>query len=214
MSFINPVKYGRMESETSKSKTYSPEPSDVIVAPYDGMVYDVSQSKCDGYIKIAHLLNGNIFYSEICGVDKGIYVATNVNVKKGDVIGAAGGKPVNYEIKDSGDNKVSLAPFFSGGIEKTTEPKKDKDQDKGLGKPEKEKEKEKLSTDDDLNKKEKKSWDFSNIEKPKDLPNLFTSLMLTPFYALEKGLTSKKKKETKEEEQLQEQLNKIKRLLK
>ena len=62
MTFIKPIKYGSLTSETSKKHIYTPDVTDTIIAPYDGVITDVNQSKCDGFIQISHLLNGKVFY--------------------------------------------------------------------------------------------------------------------------------------------------------
>jgi hypothetical protein len=218
MSFVNPIKYGKLTNSSSKTYTYTPEKTDSILAPFDGVVSNVDYSKCDGFIQISHLMNGKVFYSEICGVNKNIYVGGGMDVKKGDVIGNCGGKDITFEVKDGNKEKVSIAPFF---IEKTELDKDNKNiSDKDNKKePEKElekniekknKKKEKEPTDDD----DKKRWDFTGYNPSKPLPNLFTSLLLTPFAAIEAGLKPSKKKTNEDEEKLNEEIQKIKKLIK
>jgi septal ring factor EnvC (AmiA/AmiB activator) len=218
MNFINPIKYGKLTDESSKTYTYTPEADDSIVAPFDGVVTLVDNKKCDGFIQISHLINGKVFYSEICGANKNIFVGGGMDVKKGQTIASCGGKNVTFEIKDGNKDKVSISPFMLG-LSQTqkdnTEKKKELEKEK---EPKKEKESEKQNNkkkeDDLLNKKEKKGWDLTNPKDPKELPNLFTSLMLTPFAFIEKGLKPKKKEMEEEEEKLNEEILKIKKLLK
>ena len=55
---------------------------------------------------------------------------------------------------------------------------------------------------------------FNKPQRSEGITNLFTSLMLTPFAFIEKGLKPKKKEMEEEEEKLNEEILKIKKLLK
>jgi hypothetical protein len=217
MNFIDPIKYGKLTDESSKTYTYTPEADDSIVAPFDGVVTLVDKGKCDGFIQISHLINGKVFYSEICGANKNIFVFVGggMDVKKGQTIATCGGKNVTFEIKDGNKDKISISPFMIGL------PQKQKDDTQKKKEPEKEKENtnkkkefEKNKEVDSLNKKEKKGWDLTTPKDPKELPNLFTSLMLTPFAFIEKGLKPKKKENYEEDEKLNEEIQKIKKMIK
>ena len=214
MNFIDPIKYGRLTNDSSKTYVYTPEADDSIVAPFDGVVTAVDYKKCDGFVQISHLINGKIFYSEICGANKNIFVGSGMDVKKGQTIASCGGKNVTFEVKDGNKDKVSISTFMKG----LPEPKKDdtekKKEPENKKESEKKKESDKKKEEDFLDKKEKKGWDLTNPKDPKELPNLFTSLMLTPFAFIEKGLAPKKKQTDEEEERLNEEIQKIRKMIK
>lgn len=221
MGFKKPIKYGRLTNESPKKYTYTSDSSDVILAPYDGVVYDVDIRKCDGYIQLAHMVNNNLMYSEICGVNKSIFVASGVDVKQGDILGHAGNNEVTFEIKDSNKNPLRIEPFFidvdidnkDKDIDK--DDKKDSNNNKETDNKQQTKKEPKRKEEPDPNKednKEKKKWNFNR--QPEEVPDLFGSLLLTPLDFVNKALTYKgKKKETKEEE-LNEEIKRMKQLLK
>ena len=60
-----------------------------------------------------------------------------------------------------------------------------------------------------MDDKDKKKWDFNR--KLDDIPDLFGSLLLTPLDIVNKAFTFKKKKK---EEELNEEIKRMKRLLK
>jgi hypothetical protein len=219
MTFINPVKYGHLTNETTKQYTYTSEFSDSIVAPFDGLINDVRHDKCDGFIQISHLIKNEVIYSNICGANKTIYVSTGMNVRKGDVIAVCGNSQVTYEIKNSNNEKLPIPPFFDknndykGDEKEKKEPKRD---DKKKEEPIKDdkKDNKKNKTKEPKDYSEKKGLDFTDMRIPKEIPNLFQTLLLTPFSVIEKGLKSKKKETKEEEEKLQEELIRIKKLLK
>lgn len=214
MSFVKPIKYGTLTSDSSKTFVYTPEQNDQIVAPFDGVITDTNLNKCGGFIQLSHLIGGKLIYSEICGVNKNILVGSGMEVKKGEVIGQCGGKDVTFEVKDSNKDKITIAQFFSTKSEVEKNKKEDETKKSDDSKKKEEKKKQEKNQEDNLNEpKDKKGWDWKNPRNPKELPNLFTSLMLTPFTMIEKGLTSKKKENKEEDEKLNEELKRIKKLL-
>jgi len=220
MNFIKPIKYGKLIDESPKKYTYESDTSDTIIAPYNGVIYDTDTGKCEGFVQIAHLVDKKVIYSEICGINRNIYVSNNLEVKQGDIIGHCGGNKVTFEIKDSNKRNIKIEPFFADTFEKNTEPEKDKGLEKDK-EPKKEKEglkkePEKEPKKEDPNKnvdgdKDKKKWDFNR--KLEDVPDLFGSLLLTPLDIVNKAFTPKKKKETSEEE-LKEEIKRMKQLIK
>lgn len=211
MKFIKPIKYGKLIDESPKKYIYQADTTDTIIAPYDGVIYETDKSKCDGFVQIAHLIDKKIIYSEICGVNRNIFVGNNTEVKQGDTIGQCGGNNVTYQVKDSNRDTIKIEPFFIGKIEKEPEKeglKKEKESEKekeGLKKEPKKEDPNKNVVDD----KDKKKWDFNR--KLDDIPDLFGSLLLTPLDIVNKAFTFKKKKK---EEELNEEIKRMKRLLK
>ena len=213
--FINPVKYGKLLSiSIGKKYVYEPESDDRIIAPYDGVVNEIDNSKCNGFIRLQHYVNGNIYYSEICGINSSdILISIGMKVSQGEMLSKCGSENIIYEIKDSRYEKLPLMTFFTLSSNKKEDTKKEENKKEENKKEENKKEENKKEE----NKKEenKKGWkpDFS---KKIMLPDLFTTALLTPIDFANKALSSYKgKKETKEDdEKLMEEIKRIKQLLK
>lgn len=204
MNFIKPVKYGKLIKDNPKTYTYFAEPSDSIVAPISGVVYNVDQNKCDGFIQLAHLIDKTIYYSEICGINGTIFVANGMDVKQGDILAHTSNREVQFEIKDSNLSKTKIEPFFlKSEPEKTKEPKVDDSKKEPKKKEEEEK-----------NKKEKFEPESTDLSKrSKELPDLFTSLLLTPIDIANKAFTFKKKEKETKEEELNEEIKRFRKLI-
>jgi len=214
--FISPVKYGKLLSiSIGKKYVYEPESNDRIIAPYDGVVNEIDNSKCNGLIRLQHYVNGNIYYSEICGINSSdIFISIGMKVSQGEMLSKCGNENIIYEIKDSRYEKLPLMTFFTLSSNKKEDTEKEENKKEEKKKEENNKEEKKK---EENNKEEnKKGWkpDFS---KKIMLPDLFTTALLTPIDFANKALSSYKgKKETKEEddEKLMEDIKRIKELLK
>ena len=206
MKFEKPVLHGREKTIREKKIIYEPASDDYIVAPYDGIideVYEGLRENRNGFIKIKHSVNGETYYSEITGL-KDIKTQRGVDVRKKEKLARTGSYDVEYEIKNRSNDKVSLGPFFTGAMGETGS-KELKKSDSGSSKSE---------TDDNGGGKGYKP-PYRKIEK---VPDLFTSLFLSPINLAYKALTDfpgkKDKKETSEEEKLNEEIKRIRQLLK
>ena len=189
----------KSESINSKNKTLSedfinPKPSyfsSKIVAPYDGDVVEVDPSVCDGKIKIKHNINGLYYFSEFCNVNR-IQVRQGEFVRKNENIGDLGDNSLKVHVYDNNGNKYPISKFI-------------KDSDK---KPE---EKSKYETEDKVEYK-----DNSRSEYPGEFTLPINTLLtpLTIFNDMMSYKGKKKKKKVEEDEKINEEIDRIKELLK
>lgn len=189
----------KSESVNSRNKTLSedfinPKPSyfsSKIVAPYDGDVVEVDPSVCDGKIKIKHNINGLYYFSEFCNVNR-IQVRQGEFVRKNENIGDLGDNSLKVHVYDNNGNKYPISKFI-------------KDSDK---KPE---EKSKYKTDDKVEYK-----DNSRSEYPGEFTLPINTLLtpLTIFNDMMSYKGKKKKKKVEEDEKINEEIDRIKELLK
>jgi len=198
MSFAHPIKFGRLTKEKNKEYFYTPDITDNVIAPYDGVIYDVDKNKCDGFIKIQHNFEDQIVYSEICGVNKGIGVTINRPIYKGELLGHCGGNELKLKISDGHNYLPICCPFF----EVKNENKKDEKENK-----KDEKEKKKVTT----------VTTTKNPSKYDDALNIWDATILAPFEFVTNALMAKDKKKEKDDDdknKLNEEIKRIRQLLK
>jgi hypothetical protein len=211
VNFILPVKFGRLIHQ--ENKTYIIEPDrgfDWIIAPYDGQIMEYSDIEVDGYtgfLRLSHYINGKMYYSEIRGFGgiNGLPPRRTNITKKQELTKIGNSKEIKYQIKDENKNKLDIALFFGGSI--GDDEKKDN------------KSNNKTSSDKGSDDKDTSSNDYGSKYKPKidKVPDLFTPLLLAPIDFVHNALTDfpkKGKKETSEEEELNEEIKRIRQLLK
>jgi hypothetical protein len=194
--FINPAPYGYRENKSTDKKAYfSSYPNEKIVAPYDGIVVKSDPNECGGNIVIQHIIKGENFFSEFCQVGR-ITALSGARVLKSDIIGFFGSNPVEFIISDSRKNKMNINDFYSSKMFDNKSNKEDK------------KEKEEKKKDKDLEYKKKS-------EEPV-LYDTFLDAFLTPFTLMGKPFKGDMfKKQTNEEfKRLEEEVKRIKTLLK
>jgi hypothetical protein len=194
MSFIKPIKNGRLKDKRGKTWVYDPSSYDDVLSPYDGVVDFIDPNLKDGTVRFAHNINDKIFFSELEGV-KDFAIHTNMKVGAGEKIGKPSGNEVKLEIMDKNKDKVDPKSFFDGSIfdsSSKTEKKTDK-----------------VTTTTTTRYKN----DYNTNIRDEDLPNLFSTMMLTPLHIINKAFSSKKKEE-KEQEELNEEIKRIRQLLK
>jgi hypothetical protein len=189
MIFISPIKFGRLTKEEKKEYIYTSDSTDNVIAPYDGIIYDVDTNKCDGFIKIKHNFGGQFVFSEICGVNKGIFVTINRPVQKGEMLGYCGGNELKLKISDGRDYLPICCPFFE---KKTAKNKKEEN---------KKEENKKVTT-----------TTRKNPNKDDNAFNIWDATILAPFDFISRALMAKNKK--KDDEELNEEIKRIKELLK
>lgn len=192
--FELPVSGGRPSDLSSKEISISTHQGNLVRSPYDGVVQSVDVNDCGGNVKIKHIVGNDVYHSNICEVNR-ITVNKGDNLRKGSSLGIAGNKDLRYSILDNRNQKVRLKPFFEGI-------------DSGTSKDEKKKEKED-------GKKKEDSLDTSQIGLPTDgsFHDTFLKTMLFPFTAADKAF-GKNFKPVMENKILQEEVNRIKQLLK
>jgi hypothetical protein len=184
-----PINGSRIDtSHTSKTITVGTNPMDVIRAPYHGTVVDM-KGNC---ITIQHDVNGEEIYSKICKVHRP-QVSYNNSLKKNEIIGYGGNEDIEYSILNSRGSSVNVQPYLKG-IDDVKDKKDVKDIE---------------------NKKKKKIEPSVDTKKPA-MANIFTDVLLSPLGLAhklgKKGLNKLTGK--KEDDQLNEEINRIKQLLK
>ena len=192
-----------------------------IYSPYVGVVNSVYDDKCEGYIEIKHEIEDSIYYSTFCNVDKKV-VGRGDKVRTGDLIGYTKEKETDVIytlIKDR--NKVNPSNFFRNDKFIGKKDDKDKSDDKDV------KSKKTDKKGDTKTNNVKDTTSKKGTSGKGDSGNFLTTLMLSPLNLvgnkLEKGsdsvkdefknITTLKSKKKKEEESLNEELKRIKRLL-
>lgn len=206
--FIIPIVGGRVSGEKSRLMTISSFRDSKVLSTYDGIVTQVDPNVCNGFIQIEHDINDVPYFSNFCNVGR-IMVGRRLPVSQGETIGYLGDESLEYSIVDDNDDKQSLSNFFKRENRETS---KEVDSNKS----------------DDKDKTDK----IKSVELPKDnyvdrtqgkdvgFHSLMKNALVAPFHVtdfLEKkrlnNVESRKNKK-KEEEKLNEELNRIKQLLK
>ena len=192
-----------IKTETVKKNTkiinenfINPQPnpnSSTIVSPYDGDVVETDPSVCNGKIRIKHNLNALSYYTEFCNVNR-IKVRTGEFIRQNEVIGDLGDNNLKVYVYDNAGKKHSVSEFIKTSDKKLENPKKEKWVDK---------EEDRRYYDD-----------YDN----NDLPGMYTlpiNTLLTPLTIFNNMMSYKgKKKKVEEDEKINEEINRIKRLLK
>ena len=200
-NFDVPVSGGRVDDSNSKEIVISSYQGNLVRAPYEGVVEKMDPNHCGGYIKIQHNVNGKQYYSSFCEVNR-ITVNKGDNIRKGNSIGIMGDKDITYSVLDSSNRKINSKPFFNG-IDNTS---KDNKTDKTKKEP-------KVS-----NKDTSSSFRDLGVPKNDNGQDIFTATGLAPFNLLDKLLKIKpvplNKESVIEDKVLQEEVDRIKQLLK
>ena len=206
MKFINPVPYGNIDNFLSSSKVMvmNSYPNQKIVAPFNGLINNVDLSEKS--IEIEHNVNGSKVYSKINGIVNP-YVNKGYKVSQNDIIGFVGDEPIKYSITDRMGFKQNLDSFFKDLTNKKQTGDDEKKQKEVDSKEKENKEKEKLSID-------------LGLSKDEQLPGLYRGMMnlfAAPFSVVGsalKGNLIKRKKSEEKEEKINEDIQRIKKLIK
>jgi hypothetical protein len=164
---------------------------EITISSYQG---NLIRSPYDGVVESVDIndCGGNVKIKHIVGNDvfhsnlcevNRITVNKGDNLRKGSSLGIAGDKDLKYSILNSRNQKVRLETFFNGIDTKTSEKKKEKEKEK--------------------NKQSSNTSTFHDS---------FIKSMLFPFGAVEK-LLGGKSKPVSENKILQEEIERIKKLL-
>jgi hypothetical protein len=180
-------------NQTLSENFINPKPnffSSKIVAPYDGDVVEVDPSVCDGKIRIKHRINGLAYFTEFCNVNRPS-VRTGESVRQNETIGDLGNNSLKVNVYDNNGTKYPISKFI-------------KDSDK---KPE-----EKVKT------KTKRNSDYDSDYSDSKYPGEYTlpiNALLTPLTIFNDMMSYKgKKKKVEEDEKINEEIDRIKELLK
>lgn len=186
MKFSNPIPGSKVKTSAfSKTVELSSFPNDSVLSPYDGIVVDYNPSTCGGYMKIKHVINNEVYFSEFCNLVSSGALFSGSKVREGQTIGQIGTNNIEFTIIDSNGTKQNVVDFLSGVSKKDSEKNKKYD--------------------------EYKSYDSGN-KKVDSVSNTLLKGMLFPFGML--GSVLKKRDEKKKDEQLSEEIQRIKKLLK
>lgn len=200
MKFLNPAPFGNIDnfSSSSKKMTIESYPNEKIVAPYHGVI--TLSDPSSKTIEIEHNIDGTKYYSKITEVEK-FYVNQGHKVMQNDFLGVFGNTPITYSITDDSGNSQNLDYFFNDyGGKKETENKIEKN---------------------DKEKKEKTKLNIDlGLSTDKKLPVLYRGMMnifAAPFSIAGspfRGNLFKKSKSKDENEKINEDIKRIKTLLK
>jgi hypothetical protein len=199
IQFVNPVSGSRFNRiPGSKSVKITPNYGTPIVSPYRGVVTEVQNSG----VTITHNINNVLYHSHFKGIHRP-QVGVNVPLRQGESFAYGDDNDIEYSILDDNGKKLDVMMFINGFDNNsntrttTNDPDKDKNKDKNKN-------------------KNKKPIELS--DKP-PLHDFFTDILLSPLNLihkpLKKGLDKLKGiKDDDEDENLNEEINRIKKLLK
>ena len=182
IQFINPISGSRItDIPGSKSVMLTPNYGSPIVSPYKGLVYNINNDT----IIIQHSLTNQYVYSKFKGINR-FQVGVNVPLKQGESFAYGDTTDIEYSILDENGKKMSVMPFFNG-IDDETNKKYDK-------------------KDDDKNKK----GTTPTIPGKSYTADFLTHLALKPFELIHNKLRPKTDEEKEESERKKEEARKKK----
>ena len=201
IQFVNPIAGSIITNiPGSKSVNIMANYGSPIVSPYNGVVSDINNDD----VTISHNINNQIVYSKFSGINRP-QVGINVPLKQGESFAYCDSTDIKYTILDDNGGKMNVGPFFNGI-------------DDGTSKPSDEKEKEPKKTSED---------EFGKDPKPNKsyISDFLAHLALKPFDVIHNKIRPKtssekqKEKEDKdkkesEKQKVNEEINRIKQLLK
>lgn len=203
IQFVNPISGSKItDIPGSKSVNITANYGSPIVSPYKGIVSDITNDA----VTISHNINNQTVYSKFSGINRP-QVGINVPLKQGESFAYCDTTDIKYTILDSNGEKMNATPFFNGIDDGTSKPSD-----------EKEKEKEpKKSSEDEFGKDPKHNKSY--------ISDFLAHLALKPFDVIHDKIRPKtaaekqKEKEDKdkkesEKQKVNEEINRIKQLLK
>ena len=199
IQFINPVSGSRMMNiPGSKSIKLSPGYGTPIVSPYDGVVEDVENDS----VTISHNVNNQNVYSKFSGIHRP-QVGINVPLRQGETLAYGDATDIEYSVIDDNGRKVSVVPYFQGINPNTTT---NNHTTSNYGD----------DDNDDGEKKKEKNDRPKPIAGKSYIADFLSDIALTPFKfvhkPMQKGLN--KLSGVKDDDNLNEEINRIKELLK
>lgn len=196
MSFTKPAADGRIDEKKERYVSFSTSEDSKVVAPYNGYVTDIKKNNNDTEIIIKHEIDNKTIYSGIGGI-KTVKTHTGERVYKGDIIGFSS-RVIYLRFYDSSFTIIKN-PFkiFDSGSVSDTNVSDSKD------------------SKEDSKKKEKVEVPKLSTNSKKDRPALyqgFLKAITAPLWIAGAALKGDKEKEKKEK--LDEEIQKIKTLIK
>lgn len=208
IKFSNPIPGSKIKkSAFSKTVELFSFPNDSVVAPYAGIIVSYDPNNCGGKMKIKHVVNNEIYFSIFCNLISSSSFFSGVQIREGQTIGSLGTNNLEYTIKNSQGDEQDVEEFLLGSFFNKNKETKEKTPKKIEIKP-----------SDELDDKTSNS-----------LSNALLTGMLFPFGMISSTLEKNKKKDEigrkeKEEErkkkedelknQVSEEIQRIKQLLK
>ena len=205
--FINPAPYGEMKYEDFKTVKLISYPDSKLVAPYEGVVSEPLNPPCKDFIRIEHKLEDRKVYSLFCDVGK-VAVSNKDKVRQGQMIGKFSDDKIDYFILDDNNKKTQIVSFFEKKVDPVKKEKEGKEKE-GKEKENKDKEgKDKKQNNDNEKNKKRTSTGESGIE------NVFLDALLLPFSLVHSGAKKITGDSDEKDKKLQENIEKIKKLIK
>jgi len=191
IQFVKPVNGSRLNSILgSKSVKITPSYGTPIVSPYKGVVSEVVN---DGVV-ITHTINNKKYYSNFKGIHRP-QVGVNVPLKQGESFAYGNNTDIEFSILDDNGRKLDVMTFINGFDDGTTTTNPDKNKEK--------------------NKNKNKEI---NLTDTPPLHDFFTDILLSPLNLihkpLKKGMDKLKGKNDDDDDKINEDINRIKQLLK
>jgi hypothetical protein len=213
VKFYPPTTDANLDTSKFKRWTYTPYRNGVdVYAPFDGKIYGVDKKK--GLVKIKHFFSKDTYTTKFYELGD-IYKSNGDTVRMGEIIGKTSSSPFSMEIVDSGNLEQLITPFFTGSVNLRTEPKQEKNVSKEKEIQIKDKEtSDKFEKQKEKNKKEKYEHGLKTYE-PGKLSLLDVGLV--PFHLLGMAgtyLQNRMKRKKAEKENLEEEVQRIKQLIK
>ena len=213
VKFYPPTTDANVDTSKFKRWIYTPYRNGIdVYAPFDGKVYGVDKKK--GLVKIKHFFSKDTYTTKFYELGD-IYKSNGDTVRRGEIIGKTSSSPFSIEIVDSGNLEQLITPFFTGSVNLQTDTKPS--QEKEVSKEKELKIKDKESFDKFENEK-KKSDKYDTGLKTYDPGKLsLLDVGLVPLHLLGMAgtyLKNRMKKKQAEKENLEEEVQRIKQLLK
>ena len=196
IQFINPVSGSRMiDIPGSKSSKLSPGYGTPIVSPYDGVVENVGNDS----ITILHNVNNQNVYSKFSGIHRP-QVGVSVPLRQGETLAYGDSTDIEYSVMDDNGRKVSVVPYFQGINPNTTTNNRTTS---NYG-------------DDDGEKKKEKNDRPKPIAGKSYIADFLSDIALSPFKVIHKPMQKglNKLSGVKDDDSVNEEINRIKQLLK
>jgi hypothetical protein len=90
---------------SNKTLVFDSSPNQTIYNPFDGMVKELSDTKCGGYIKILHSLSDRKLESSFCNVGSiARTLSKNQKISSGKPIGETSNEKLKLTISENGSN--------------------------------------------------------------------------------------------------------------
>ena len=193
IQFINPVSGSRMiDIPGSKSIKLSPGYGTPIVSPYDGVVENVGNDS----VTISHNVNNQNVYSKFSGIHRP-QVGVSVPLRQGETLAYGDSTDIEYSVMNDNGRKVSVLPYFQGINPNTTTTNTNT-----------------TSNDDEKNKE--KNDRPKPIQGKSYIADFLSDIALSPFKVIHKPMQKglNKLSGVKDDDSVNEEINRIKQLLK